>query len=164
MVDRVISVVSSLGLEVFEAGRGYSDFTQIPNTEGSNPLRAIAIAWSTICESQRAAAQSLMVISGDLANIDSETLRFMISFPGQFSVVPNDGSLQPLCARWASDALERAVAIANKTEVSAVRAALGINQVTWTDTKWRNPGVISPFFDVDTIEDLEILSQVEEDR
>lgn len=164
MVDHVISVVSSLGLKTYEAGPGYSDFSQIPNTEGSNPLRAIATAWSAMCESEVRAPRSLVVISGDLANIDADTLRFMIGFPGEFSVAPNDGSLQPLCARWASDALWRAVAIARNPKVSAVRVALGANLVTWRDSRWREPGVISPFFDVDTIEDLELLSQVEEDR
>ena len=159
VVDRAIAAVGELDIDAFEAGPGYSKLARIADTEGSNPLAAIAKGWLGIQSSAANPPQSVLVVSGDLGNIDACTLSFLVDFPGSFSVVPDDGNFQPLCARWASDALWRAVSIAAEPRVYPVRAALGANQVTWRDTRWREMGVISPFFDVDTGEDLDILRQ-----
>ena len=160
VIDHTTNAFATLKQSVFEAGRGYTTATLIDDTVGIDPLSAIARSWTTILTMKIEIPDSLMVISGDLPNLDSGTLIRLMEFPGTWSVVPDDGQLQPLCARWSTKALERSIELCEGTTGAvAVKRALNTGTVLLRDQSWSESGIISPFFDIDTVDDLAILEK-----
>ena len=159
LVERVANAVHEAGIHAFEIGPGYTSLPRIEGTERRNPLTAVGAGWQGIATLLGRKPASMLVVSGDLGNIDSATLSFLARFPGAASVVPFDGSYQPLCARWSRSALETAAKLGNDERAHAVRAALDGGHITWRDRRWTADGILSPFFDVDTEEDLSILEK-----
>ena len=160
VIDHTTNAFAALTQSVFEAGRGYTTATLIDDTVGIDPLSAIARSWKTILTMKIKVPDSLMVVSGDLPNLDSETVVRLMEFPGTWSVVPDDGQPQPLCARWSTKALDRSIKLCEGTTGAvAVKRALNTGTVVLRDQSWRESGIISPFFDIDTVDDLAILEK-----
>ena len=159
LVERVANAIRAAGIDAFEIGPGYTSLPRVKGTERRNPLTAVGVGWQGVAELIGRKPASMLVVSGDLGNVDSATLSFLARFPGATSVVPFDGSYQPLCARWSLEALETAAELGRDERAHAVRAALDGGHITWSDSRWRAGGILSPFFDVDTVEDLSILEK-----
>lgn len=159
LVEWAAGAILQAGIDAFEIGPGYTSFPRIQGTERRNPLTAVGAGWQGVTALLGQSPASMLVVSGDLGNIDSTTLSFLARFPGAASVVPFDGSYQPLCARWSRSALESAVELGRDQHPHAVRAALDGGHITWRDSRWAEEGILSPFFDVDTDEDLSILEK-----
>ena len=159
LVERVANAIHAAGIDAFEIGPGYTSLPRVEGTERRNPLTAVGAGWLGVADLMGRKPASMLVVSGDLGNIDSATLSFLARFPGAASVVPFDGSYQPLCARWSFSALEMAAELGRDERAHAVRAALDGGHITWRESRWRAGGILSPFFDVDTVEDLSILEK-----
>ncbi len=159
LVEHVVDAIEKAGILAFEIGPGYTPLPRIEGTERRNPLTAVGAGWRGVANLLHHAPSAMLVVSGDLGNIDSATLSFLARFPGAASVVPFDGSYQPLCARWSRAALDLAAQLGGGDRAHAVRAALDGGHVTWRDSRWVSEKVLSPFFDVDTVDDLERLER-----
>ncbi|MDA8262990.1 MAG: NTP transferase domain-containing protein [Actinomycetota bacterium] len=159
LVEHVVNALEDAGIMSFEIGPGYTPLTRIEGTERRDPLTAVGAGWRGVANLLDRLPSAMLVVSGDLGNINSATLSFLARFPGTASVVPFDGSYQPLCARWSRAALDLAAQLGGGDRPHAVRAALDGGQVTWRDSRWASEGFPSPFFDVDTVQDLERLER-----
>lgn len=159
LIDHVIGTIiqSNLASKCYEVGRNYSDFHQIPKTIVNDPLTAIGIAWSYLKSISTITPKNALVLAGDTFNLTTEIVDFLYWFPGDFNVVPDDGHLQPLCARWSSMSLESAAKNHLARRNQRVRSALIGPTLTLYDTRWSLGQKGSPFEDIDTVEDLERL-------
>ncbi|MDA8196645.1 MAG: hypothetical protein M0019_05460 [Actinomycetota bacterium] len=156
VIDVVADNLSQVGLPVFEAGLGMTDFNQITGTQFTSPLVALAKGFSVIAEALGDENISIMVLAGDMVALDPITITRVATFPSARSVVPFDGSLQVLGARWGHASLALARSMAMTHPKYSLRSALGEGVVILDDRRWR---VRSPFSDIDTFEDLEDFKQ-----
>ena len=151
VIDIVSRNVAQVGLPVFEAGIGITQFHKVQGTQYKTPLVGVARGFDEIARTFGNSEISILVVAGDMVALDPATMRVISAFPSKGSVVPFDGSLQILGARWGPSSLEMAKFMAITHPTFSLRSALGGNTLTLDDRRWREH---SPFFDIDTAEDL----------
>ncbi len=165
VIELVVDSINSAGVgsKCYEVGRGYSNFPRIPDTELNDPLAAIGTAWTKLSTNIDAPSPSIhnaLVIAGDSAWLDPNTIRYLFDFPGNFNVMPYDGNFQPLCARWSFRSLETAAnTLSLKQKNKSVRSSITGPTIIIRDSAWLNDPSNSPFRDVDSQEDYLDLTQ-----
>jgi molybdopterin-guanine dinucleotide biosynthesis protein A len=156
LVDRAQAVLAAVCYPVLEVGPGWSSLDAVrEEPPGAGPLAAVAAGGAAL--RSRGHPGPALVLAVDLPNVDEPLLRFLADFPGQTTVVPFvGGHPQPLCARYAADALAAAGTLAAEGETS-MRALLGsLPEVQWAGPRmWGSVATETAFLDVDTPEDLE---------
>lgn len=152
VIDLVVANLSQVGLPIFEAGIGLTELPKVQGTQFKSPLVGVARGYEAISTEFGTSEISLLVVAGDMVALDAATLSTVGSFPSSRSVVPFDGSLQILGARWSRRSLEMAQFIAETHPSFSLRSALGEGAIVLDDRRWR--GDSSPFFDIDTYDDL----------
>ena len=107
LVDRVARVLAGIATTVVEVGPGYSSFAAVrEEPPGSGPLAALA-AGAAALQARGLGTSAVLVLAVDLPFVDAALLAWLASHPAPGTVVPVvDGFPQPLCARYACDALD----------------------------------------------------------
>lgn len=125
----------------FEVGPGWTSLPAVADP-GEGPLAALAAAAPMVD------GADVVLLACDMPSVSVELLRELASASG--TVVPVvGGRVQPLCARYAADDVQRAPGVVSAGG-RAMRALLDGAEVHWADDLGRP----SEFVDVDTPEDL----------
>jgi molybdopterin-guanine dinucleotide biosynthesis protein A len=115
---------------VLEVGPGYTALPRVDEPEpGRGPLAAL------VAGAEAAGATGpVLLLACDLPFVTRELLTRLAGWPGNGSVVPVDrsGMVQPVCARYSGDALDRARALLAAGERS-LRSVLERGDVTRLD-------------------------------
>ncbi|MDA8277672.1 MAG: NTP transferase domain-containing protein [Actinomycetota bacterium] len=152
VIDVVADNLAKLGVPVFEAGIGLTKFPWVHGTQYKSPLVGVARGYEAIASDFGTFDLSIFVVAGDMVKLDPRTVETIVNFPSTRTVIPYDGSLQVLAARWGKSSLEMARLMAETNPSFSLRSALGEDVVILDDRRWR--GGASPFFDIDTYDDL----------
>lgn len=148
----------------FEAGIGLTSLPQIPDLYNEGPLRAISVAAIFLRENGFLdPSQSALILAGDMPLMQTATLKMLINWPGDKSVVPViHDQPQYLAARWSSRSLHKAVELV-QLGVRKVRLALEDDATLWVNYDvWENEHSYQ-FLDVDTKDDFELALKTYED-
>jgi molybdopterin-guanine dinucleotide biosynthesis protein A len=96
----------------------------------------------------------VLVLAVDLPFVDGALLEYLRDHPSVASVVPRVGGVpQPLCARYAPDAITTARTLL-AGGARAMKALLAAVPVTWIDdAEWRRVASSEALADVDTRDD-----------
>lgn len=142
---------------VVEAGDGVTGLPAVREVPaGGGPLAALAAAGAALRE--RGHHGPALLLAVDLPHVDEAFLRWLRDRPGAPTVALRiDGRLQPVCARYGSDALLAAASLV----VSGVRALHELFDVVDHDVvdedEWCGAAAPDAFLDVDTPADAERL-------
>ncbi len=148
-VGRVLAAVATPALEV---GGGWSGLAQAERDPRQGPLPAIAAGWQSL--NSLGHFGDVLVVATDLPWISIDTLRWLSGRPGSASVVPAvGGRAQPLCARWSSPDLDRAVLLVENGERRA-SAVFGTDTEFPDESVWGSSLPAEVFQDVDRPEDI----------
>jgi molybdopterin-guanine dinucleotide biosynthesis protein A len=144
---RLLAAVSDPTLELGDGASGLDHVRESP--PGSGPLAALAAAGGAL--RTRGFAGPALVLAVDLPAVGEPLLRWLRDRPGASTVVPRvDGRLQPVCARYAAEALLAAESLV----VAGVRALHELFDVVEHDVveerDWRAVAAPASFLDVDT--------------
>jgi len=140
---------------VVEAGDGVSALPAVRETPpGAGPLAALAAAGTWLRE--RGHHGPALLLAVDLPAVDEAFLGWLRDRPGEpTTVLRVDGRLQPVCARYGSDALLAAASLI----VGGVHALWELFDVVEHDVieadEWRTVVAPDTFLDVDTPADAE---------
>lgn len=157
LVDRVAAMLTAVTDPVVEVGSGYTALPTVredPVDQG--PLAAIACGWSALQDGKESGdVLSVITLAVDLPLVTTSLLRFIAEYPSTTSVVPVvDEMPQPLCARWAAEALDRATQLVANGERS-MRALLAAVEIEWLGpTQWGKVARADCFADLDTPDDF----------
>ncbi|KJF17758.1 molybdenum cofactor guanylyltransferase [Acidithrix ferrooxidans] len=154
VIDFPIMAIAHLGGVAYEAGRSYSNFPQVPETEDKSPLSAIAIAWIHIRARHNRDPMGLLVVAGDMPLLTPQVLRSIAYFPSSSNVIPYDGHRQILASRWSCRSLDLAIELSSIDPDIPTSKAIAGPTVILDNCKWRTSGLLSPFSDVDRPKDL----------
>jgi molybdenum cofactor guanylyltransferase len=133
-----------------ELGDGASDLPHVRESPpGAGPLAALAAAGSAL--RARGFAGPALMLAVDLPAVDEPLLRWLRDRPGVSTVVPRvDGRLQPVCARYGTDALVAAESLV----IGGVRALHELFDVVehevLDETEWSAVATSRSFLDLDT--------------
>ena len=153
LADRGARLLLDVCDVVFEVGPGFSSLPAVrEEPPGSGPLAALAAGGDALAA--RAAATRFLVLAVDLPLLERPLLEYLRDHPAAGVVVPRvDGVPQPLCARYATDALTTTHALLGDG-ARAMKALLDAVPVTWVDDdEWRRVSSVDALADVDTPED-----------
>jgi molybdopterin-guanine dinucleotide biosynthesis protein A len=147
---RVLAVVCDPVIEVGSAASELRCVREEP--PGSGPLAAL-LAGARALGSQGA----VVLLACDLPFVEPPIISLLADWPGRQTVIPIvDGRLQYACARYGSDALERAE-IAFAAGERSLRCAGDGDRDELSEAQWRAVGPANTFADVDTPADLRLL-------
>ena len=135
---------------VVEVGSGASGLRCVcEDPPGSGPLAAL-VAGARAIETRT----PVVLLACDLPLVEPPILCLLADWPGRQTVIPVvDGRLQYACARYGSDALERAE-IAFAAGERSLRCAGDGDRDELSEAQWRAAGPANTFADVDTPADL----------
>ena len=154
LVDRVAGVLAGIATTVVEVGPGYSSFAAVrEEPPGSGPLAALA-AGAAALQARGLGTSAALVLAVDLPFVDAPLLAWLASHPAPETVVPVvDGFPQPLCARYACDALTVAPELiaAGERSLRALLSRIDVHEAT--EAEWSAVASARTFADVDTPED-----------
>jgi molybdopterin-guanine dinucleotide biosynthesis protein A len=110
LAQRTGRMLCEVAAPCVEVGPGHSGLPAVAESPpGQGPLAAVARGWELLA---RSAPGAVLVVATDLPALTTGTLRWLACYGAPGSVVPLvDGRPQPLCARWASVDLDRAVVL-----------------------------------------------------
>ncbi len=110
LAGRLGDLLDQVALESLEVGGDYSGLESIGDSRAlSGPLSAICDGWAGLLD-RFSVPRPVLVLAGDMPGITREFLEFLASYNSRSTVIPSvQGRLQPLCALWSPDDLERAV-------------------------------------------------------
>ncbi|HEY5172484.1 MAG TPA: NTP transferase domain-containing protein [Acidimicrobiia bacterium] len=150
LAARAARVLAAACDPVIEVGSGASELNCVrEDPPGSGPLAAL-LAGARAMETHT----PVVLLACDLPFVELPILRLLVDWPGAQTVIPVvDGRLQYACARYGSDALERAEA-ARRAGEHSLQAAAGDDHDELSESQWRAVGPANTFADVDTPADL----------
>lgn len=150
LANRAARVLVAACDPVVEVGSGASGLRCVcEDPPGSGPLAAL-VAGARAIETRT----PVVLLACDLPFVEPPILRLLADWPGRHTVIPVvDGRLQYACARYGSDALERAEAALLAGDHS-LQAAAGGDHDELSVAQWRAVGPANTFADVDTPADL----------
>jgi molybdopterin-guanine dinucleotide biosynthesis protein A len=106
LADRSARLLGRVCDPVVEVGPGYTTLTQVDeHPPGRGPLAALVAGADAVPGSG-----PVLLLACDLPFVSEDLLRRLAAWPGFETVVPvdRDGMVQPICARYSSDALKLA--------------------------------------------------------
>lgn len=116
LVDRAARVLSEVCRPVAEIGPGYSALeTVVEEDPHQGPLAALVAGADAL-----ALRGPVLLLACDLPFVSAQLLARLVEWPGAGTVVPvdRDGMVQPVCARYSQDALDRARSLVAEGERS----------------------------------------------
>lgn len=138
-----------------EVGPGRSPLRSVrEDPPGRGPLAAVAAGGA---ELRRIGwVGPAVVIATDMPRLESPLLEWLVSRPGDRSVVPVVGGRpQPLCARYSGEALEAAVSLSNAGATALRELLASVSPVLAGPDEWEAAGVDPSWFaDIDTPDEL----------
>jgi molybdopterin-guanine dinucleotide biosynthesis protein A len=155
LAARAAHRLSAVCAPVIELGDGVSPLPALREVEpGAGPLAALAAAGAWLREHSHDGP--VVVLAVDLPNVDERVLGWLRDRPGEPTAVPRvDGRLQPVCARYGSDALLAAQSLVT----GGIRALHELLDVIDHDVvepdEWRAVATDDTFLDLDTPADAE---------
>ncbi|HEX5615830.1 MAG TPA: molybdenum cofactor guanylyltransferase [Acidimicrobiia bacterium] len=150
LASRATRVLRAVCPHAVEVGVGH---TTLPHTReepaGGGPLAAL------LAGVDATGAEVALLLAVDLPNVDVPLLRLLADWPGAATVVPvAGGRVQPVCARYGSDAIARARLELARGERS-LRAVLDAPDVELVDESvWSSVAPLDAFADVDVAADV----------
>jgi molybdopterin-guanine dinucleotide biosynthesis protein A len=155
LVDRVARVLAGIATTVVEVGPGYSHLEAVrEEPPGSGPLAALVAGAAVLATRHDDGASAVLVLAVDLPFVDAALLTWLASHPAPGTVVPVVGGLpQPLCARYAPDALAAAAELvaAGERSMRALLRRVDVHEAL--EEEWSGVATARTFSDVDTPED-----------
>lgn len=152
--------LAQTGLDTYEAGSGLTNFPQIPDTNGYGPLVAIATSYSYLISIKAITGKThMMILAGDVPLITPSTIIKIAKWSTKSNVVPLINSKeQYLSARWSPASLTKACQLVSQGE-SRISKAIHDTPTEWVS--YESLGLLSEmeFYDIDTREDLEMISR-----
>jgi molybdopterin-guanine dinucleotide biosynthesis protein A len=147
---RAARVLGEVCEPVVEVGSGVSGSAHVrEEPPGSGPLAALVAGVRAMGTSG-----PVVLLACDLPFVEPPVLRLLAEHGGSGTVVPRvDGRLQFACARYGSDAIERAE-VALAAGERSLRAVVDGHCTEVTEEEWGIVGPANSFADVDTPEDL----------
>jgi molybdopterin-guanine dinucleotide biosynthesis protein A len=147
LAARAARVLASVCDPVVEVGPGH---TQLPHVQedppGGGPVAALVSGWDAV-----GATDAVVLVACDLPFVDAGLIRLLAGRPGAPTAVPVAGErLQPLCARYGSDAVATARRLLGARERSfhALLDAVPFDRVS--EEEWRQIAAARALADVDT--------------
>lgn len=159
LASRSAATLAAVCEPCVEVGPGHSPLPSVREVPpGSGPLSAAVAGWWALRHEERHDGP-VIVLAVDMPRVTPELLGLLAAAgdPAQ-SVVPEAGGrLQPLCARYAGDAMERAaeLVVAGERSMAALLQAVAFRRLAESD--WAEAAPRDAFADVDTPADLEAL-------
>ncbi len=149
---RRLAAVCSPVVEIGDGRSGLPSVREQP--PGSGPLAALAAAGTALRD--RGHDGPALVLAVDLPGVDEPLLRWLRDRPGEPTAVPRvDGRLQPVCARYAGEALAAAASLV-AGGVRALHELLDVVEYDVIDeSEWRAIADGDAFADVDTADDAD---------
>jgi molybdopterin-guanine dinucleotide biosynthesis protein A len=130
LVQRAARLLERVCDPVVEVGPGYSTLTRVDEEQpGRGPLAALVAGADAVGRSG-----PVLLLACDLPFVTEQLLARLVDWPGDGTVVPvdRDGVVQPVCARYSRDALDRARSLLDDGERS-LRSLLRADDVTRLD-------------------------------
>ena len=154
LAERGAAALAAVCDPVLEVGPGYSGLPAVrEEPPGSGPLAAVGAGWAAL--SAAGHRGPVLVMAVDMPFVTSALLHLLAHRPGPATAVPrSDGRAQPLCARFASEALEQVAGLLASGERS-LRALLEVVDVDWVErAEWEPVAGPDAFTDLDEPADL----------
>jgi len=150
LAARAARVLGAVCDPVIEVGPGATVLRCVrEEPEGSGPLAAL-VAGARALQTRG----PVFLLACDLPFVEAPVLRLLAAAPGIGTVIPRvDTQLQYVCARYGSDALDRAATALAAGERS-LRAVAEVEFDEVPEEQWRAIGPPNAFADVDTPADL----------
>jgi molybdopterin-guanine dinucleotide biosynthesis protein A len=150
LAARAARVLGEVCEPVVEVGSGVSTLAHVrEDPPRSGPLAALVAGARAIGSSG-----PVVLLACDLPFVEPPVLRLLADHPGRGTAVPRvHGRLQFACARYGSDAIERAH-IALAAGDRSLRSIVDGYHTEVTEEEWGAVGPANSFADVDTPEDL----------
>ena len=150
LAARAARVLGEVCEPVVEVGSGVSALAHVrEDPPGSGPLAALVAGAKAL-----ASRGPIVLLACDLPFVEAPLLALLADWPGRGTVVPLvDDRLQYACARYGTDALDRAVAALARGDRS-LRVLVDSNCDELTEAQWRTVGPSNALADVDTPDDL----------
>lgn len=153
LADRNARLLRAVAAPALEVGPGWSSLETVQEPEpGRGPLAAVVAGWASL-GAQGVGERPVLVLALDLPGLDPAFLQALVDAPPAAAVVPRvDGRAQPLCARYAPDALHLAQEIraAGEESMQALLVALGPGVRWYDEAEWSAVTTAECFADVDT--------------
>jgi molybdopterin-guanine dinucleotide biosynthesis protein A len=130
LVHRTARLLQAVCDPVVEVGPGYSTLRRVDEKQpGRGPLAALVAGADAV-----GGTTPVLLLACDLPFVTERVLARLVDWPGTGTVVPVDGEgmVQPVCARYSRDALDRARLLVDEGERS-LRALLRGDGVTRVD-------------------------------
>ncbi len=130
LAERAARVLLAVCEPVVEVGPGYSQLTRVSeDAPGCGPLAALVAGADAV-----GGTDPVLLLACDLPFVTEELVARLAAWPGAGTVVPvdRDGFVQPVCARYSRDALDRARELVASGERS-LRSLLSGPDVTRLD-------------------------------
>jgi molybdenum cofactor guanylyltransferase len=144
--DARLAAVCSVVVEVGPGVTARPHITEDPPRTG--PLAALAAGGRALHELGWEGPALLLAV--DLPNVGVPLLELLRDWPGAGTAVPEAGRLQPVCARYAPDALLAAASLVTGG-VRALHALLDVVEYDVVpETAWRAVAPADAFADIDT--------------
>jgi molybdopterin-guanine dinucleotide biosynthesis protein A len=153
LAHRAARVLGDVCDRVVELGPGYTSLPRvIEDPAGGGPLAALAAGGAWLRAQDDAGPALLLAV--DLPRVEPPLLELLRDWRGAATVVPEaGGQLQPVCARYGTDALTTAANLV-ASDVRALHALLdAVEHDVIPESVWRSVSPPDTFADVDTPED-----------
>ena len=147
---RAARVLAAVCDRVVEVGPGVSGLDAVrEDPVGAGPLAALVAGAAAL-----GVRQPVVLLACDLPFVEPPLLQLLLDWPGRETVIPLvGGHLQYTCARYGSDALERARAALRAGDRS-LRLAADVDHDEIAEEAWQAVARPDALADVDTPEDL----------
>ena len=155
LAERAACRLASVCDPVLEVGGGV---TPLPTVREAPPGRGPLAALAAGAESLAALGHhgGVVLLAVDLPNVDVPLLELLRDWDGAPTVVPSAGGrLQPVCARYGSDAQQVAVALVRKGTRALHVLFDVVDHDVLSEQEWRGVATADAFVDVDTPDDAD---------